>query len=125
MRREIMEFRAWDSLNKKMTFWTMNDLCNYEDASAEKPSALDEWMQYTGLLDKNGKKIFEGDILKVKGKEIGAEEHIIKMEYTTHSVGDFINAEYVGFRDYSKSTYGREVEIIGEIYSTPELLKKE
>jgi len=64
--REIKKFRAWDDLNKTMSFWTMNDLCTYCEEGKERPSALDEWMECTNLKDKNGVEIYEGDILEDK-----------------------------------------------------------
>ena len=81
--------------------------------------------QYTGLNDKNGKEIYEGDIIEVNQRTLTPdkrpEARILEVKFENHTVGDFHNWEIWGFRDYSKSTYGHEVEIIGNIYENPEL----
>ena len=72
--------------------------------------------QYTGLTDKNGKKIFEGDILK------GAWDTIFQVVYDDC---------YLGFRAKEKDGmhncidyYGLDrIEVIGNIHDNPELLK--
>lgn len=72
--------------------------------------------QYTGLTDKNGKKIFEGDIVQ------GAWETIFAVYY---------DSDYLQFRAKVKDNYTREIdyygnsnyiEIIGNIHDNPKLL---
>jgi uncharacterized phage protein (TIGR01671 family) len=79
--------------------------------------------QFTGLTDKNGKKIFEGDIIKIPD------------DYDTygHNAGEVYEIYFFmgGFRlkpKYSKSRGywledDGEVELIGNIHDNPELLE--
>ena len=60
--REILKLRAWDIANKEFTYWTMNDLCTWDNKD-EKPSPFDEWTEYTGITC-NGHEWYEGDIIE-------------------------------------------------------------
>lgn len=103
--REI-KFRAWDFKNKEIIedAMTLNGTLFYKD----NPNFV--LLQFTGLKDKNGKEIFEGDI--VKFKVIGGErKEVIIFEDGCFLAGSF----YLNRKD---------VEIIGNIYENPELLER-
>lgn len=100
--------------------------------------------QYTGLTDKNGKKIFEGDIVKItyndrltKRLEKGDYESYMKefclVEQVVFYKGAFcskVDIEDIplyrplGFDIYAKSSL-KELEVIGNIYDNAELLELE
>lgn len=113
--REINKFRAWDIHNQKFTYWTMSDLCTW-DTKDEKPSALDDWQQYTGLKDKNGMEIYEGDILNIFDKgNVYVESH--DDSYGVKSSKNFWINNLINI--VSISPY---CEVVGNIYQNPSLL---
>ncbi len=82
--------------------------------------------QYTGLTDKNGKKIFEGDILKIYPDCDYLEDFEISKVYSYNGVlcVDYHTSEYdataIGFAYDIDET---EFEVIGNIHDNPELLE--
>lgn len=69
--------------------------------------------QYTGLKDKNGKEIYEGDIVKAGGR-------IYEVAWLEKDGGWFCFTE----DDYHTPLYHLEAEVIGNIHENPELLMK-
>ena len=141
MNREI-KFRAWNKHNKKMYYkvmvgmWggkeVMDDenytacmLYEYPNEHSNDNPKIGEWlhfepyddielMQYTGHKDKNGKEIYEGDIVKFFEYKV-IDNITLPEEIVT------INDIRVGCDTLRPSQY---MEIIGNIYENPEFLLK-
>ena len=117
MNREI-KFRAWNE--GKTMFPNSKRLLMVKRDFGEVWNKGDSiiWMQFTGLKDKNGKEIYEGDI--VKGIALGSfGERIVEVEFKD---GGF----YPFTQGCGKDLYlihFENSEVIGNIYENPELLK--
>lgn len=127
--REI-KFRVWDERDKV--------LVNWEDAE-ETPLLFDAFkgkeaiaQQFTGLLDKNGKEIYEGDIMRQPWSYCDIWNNFKKMSGEHILTVCWCNCwTQVGWRlrDYTQENqYGINIdteiaEIIGNIFENPELIK--
>jgi hypothetical protein len=117
MNREI-KFRAWDEVSEKMLNW--NDFLdtNMKNTFIAPESTGLILMQYTGLHDKNGKEIYEGDIVKYRDSR---GQHIEKVIFDK---GCFYAGMHWGSstRVAPKLINTRITEVIGNVYDNPELL---
>ena len=110
-----IKFRAWDKLEKRMR----HNIELFMIPSWTKPmlSMGDmDVMQFTGLFDKHGKEIYEGDIVKWEPEYINIREAPKAVEYEWSGYRPF---QYDGGGEYHPS----ECIVIGNIYENPELLE--
>lgn len=116
--REI-KFRAWNL--GEMHHFGLQDIsangavvgCEHGCFDLTGKDGHVEIMQYTGLKDKNGVEIYEGDIVRAKGKE-GTFNVTVNWEQDNCSAGWSLSS--IGW-------YKEELKVIGNIYENPELVK--
>ncbi len=125
LHREI-KFRAWDKEKKQMWYFPLWGMLQAMEEGIGFVKYI-QVMQYTGLKDKNGKEIYEGDILL--DKEKGQKERAVGfVEYQAYQ---FVIRKLP--KTKRKTWYemwgccvgeeGKHLEVIGNIYENPELLK--
>jgi hypothetical protein len=120
--REI-KFRSWDSDKKVMIEWfpeffsAMSPVTKFGSEFPVSGGSI-VLMQYTGIKDKNGVEIYEGDIMA------GGDEPLVVV-FDTEDVGscgccysEFKGSGFIVERDYGKDG----LEVIGNIYKNHDLL---
>lgn len=117
MNREI-KFKAWDVERKILINW--EDLClewNYGETS-HLPSDI-ILMQFTGIIDRTGVEIYEGDIVRIQHPHGGDFSDTKGEVYYWEVEGAFYHGNLAGRPPKRLWDY---CEVIGNIYENPELL---
>ncbi len=105
--------------------YTFDGSDDIEKACLRYPSQLG-LMQYTGLKDKNGKEIYEGDIVKYevwKRFHGDMSEHTSAVEFNEKWAGWWPMVGHTVVDDGYYNWEVENIEIIGNIYESPELIK--
>jgi uncharacterized phage protein (TIGR01671 family) len=130
MSRDI-KFRIWSNRVKlflDIKYCTMSMDGQYVDVCGDKYNTWDEvtLMQFTGLKDKNGKEIYEGDIVKMPlygNTIISWNDFVCAFQYEYFAVGKGTATGGRMTNTIYKSDVEKKFEVIGNIYENPELLK--
>lgn len=77
--------------------------------------------QYTGLNDKNGNKIFEGDIVDFPDRSDSESYGVVEYDTNETEFGIVYDSIYEGL---GRQYHSRDIEVIGNIFDNPELLEE-
>ena len=124
----ILRYRAWYVLAEEMideilmiSFLRKEIIGKFSNGYISVPLKFEDkrngedviLMQSTGLKDKNGKEIFEGDVVKCNG-----------LLGTIKSLKAMWICSFVKYNNYQKvGFFAQEIEVVGNIYENPELLE--
>jgi uncharacterized phage protein (TIGR01671 family) len=140
MAREL-KFRAWDGIKMHnnvgvhphmIKSLVKHDKCKNQDSDCDYEEGQDgsiivcqrfeayKIMQFTGLWDKNGKEIFEGDIVKTP------TDKPMVISWSKKFASFIIDREGWMFSHwFGESFNGQDVEVVGNIYENAEILNSE
>lgn len=137
-----LKFRAWNVQKKRMYYATPYrgyiksngswwGLYNGDDVELAN-SGFDKIMQFTGLKDKNGKDIYEGDVVKqsYRFQNYDNEEEIIGI-VCNNPLGTYVSVEEKGNGEGGHYYWlhildepTKQIEVIGNIHDNPELSER-
>ena len=124
--RETIKFRVWDKLAERFIKCDEGYQGHYvlslkgEFHNLQNGSGGDEYVvqQYTGLTDKNGIEIYEGDIVKATSDQYENENFVGKVIFDEGCFLTWINKNDI------RGIWGEDdIEVIGNIFENSELLE--
>lgn len=124
----IPKFRAWHIIDKKMISWKrLLNGYNLRNVFMRPEMCNLKLMQSTGMKDKNGVEIFEGDMVLVNvsnGFDHLVNEKTIVQESEFHSglICKSLTSE-MEYRLFKRNEMGYEYEVVGNIWENGELLE--
>lgn len=137
--REI-KFRAWDTERREMAkviAWEEDGEITLQDSKGGIWKTVAHYiavvMQYTGLTDKNGTEIFEGDVVAANdytvtmlnhwGKETEEKISLYEIRFFEGRYMLFDKSNWVAVLNHHVMSKADQLTVVGNIYENPELLE--
>jgi uncharacterized phage protein (TIGR01671 family) len=130
-----VKFRAWAytkfletpdfDVVPQMIYMESPSLFRFFDSLSHRENI--ELMQFTGLKDKNGKEIYESDIVRFKHNAIsviGGQTEVGEVKYYASELCFGFKTGKENYDWWSMNSDKFDLEVIGNIYESPELLEK-
>ena len=111
METRKIKFRAWERIEKHFIYFELFHGTTRHTPTIYPWAEPEIWQQFTGLLDKNGKEIYEGDIMKWDWALGGEIQTIVEVIDDLNTAFGFVDSE-------ETETW----EVIGNINENPDLL---
>jgi hypothetical protein len=135
----VIKFRAWNGksmvTDEKLVFWNGNTYLNEsgtlnDPGQPHKPARLKGYtvlavMQFTGVTDKNGKEIYEGDVLHCEDEMYASDKVFSSSDiFPVIFDGGAFRYDGITLADMVTGGHPRTCEVIGNVYENPDLLQK-
>jgi uncharacterized phage protein (TIGR01671 family) len=121
-----LKFRAWDKHDEYMEY--IEDLWWFEESGVHSCDGCGRYhdfvlMQSVGQKDIHQKDIYEGDIVKTKYGRLCVVEQLVTPSYCGWDLSVIDTRENISLRKPDEWDLWSNLEVVGNIYDNPEMLK--